>query len=317
MKKIYLLGECMVELSRQADGSFNQSYAGDVYNTAVYLKRSFADLSVNLFSVIGRDALSKNMLAAFEKESIGTELIQTSTDKLPGLYMIALDDQGERSFSYWRSDSAARQVMQFLNPELVGWLCMGDVFFFSGISLAMIDPNDRDTFWQLLRKLSDSGVQIAFDPNYRPRMWSDKAEAKTQFELAFGMSNMVLPGVDDFDQLYGIKDISEIHQFCSTFNIDELIIKSGSKSVFSFTQNECLEIQITPVAHAVDTTSAGDSFNGVYLGARMEGISIQQSIELASAAAAEVIQYRGAIIPKDTFVNHISPLLAQTNAVPK
>ncbi|MBD1388287.1 sugar kinase [Neiella sp. HB171785] len=316
MKKIFLLGESMVELSRREDGAFNQSFAGDVYNTAVYLKRAFDDVSVSFVTALGCDALSADMLAAFESERIDTDFVQRSSDKLPGLYTISLDESGERSFAYWRSDSAARQVMQYVSSDLVDSLCTGDMFFFSGISLAVIQPNDRDAFWQLLRKLRDSGVQIAFDPNYRARMWSSGAEAKQQFELAFGLADLVLPGVDDFNELYGMNNVSDIRNFCRSFAIDELVLKSGSGSVYCFTDSDSLEVKITPVEHVVDTTSAGDSFNGVYLGARLQGISIEQSVKLASAAAAEVIQHRGAIIPKARFVNRIHPLIKQADPSP-
>ncbi|MEC8230845.1 MAG: PfkB family carbohydrate kinase, partial [Pseudomonadota bacterium] len=47
-----------------------------------------------------------------------------------------------------------------------------------------------------------------------------------------------------------------------------------------------------------DTTSAGDAFNGVYLGSRLNDLTISRSVELAAKAAGTVIQHRGAIIPR-------------------
>ncbi|MBD1391069.1 sugar kinase [Neiella sp. HB171785] len=315
MKNVYILGECMVELSRTGDGLLKQSYAGDVYNTAVYLKRAFDDFNVNFFTAVGEDSLSDDMVAAFAAEGINTDMVQRSKDKAPGLYMISVDSEGERSFSYWRSDSAARQIMQFVSAENVGYLCMGDLFFFSGISLAVISPNERDIFWQLLRKLKDSGVRIAFDPNYRARMWEDKTEAKIQFERAFRLSDMVLPGIDDLSQLYGFTEFNKIQDFCSAFGIEELVVKNGPDSVCCIREGEFHEVAITPVEQVVDTTSAGDSFNGVYLGARMSGIAVVDAVKLAAAAAGEVIQHPGAIAPKDAFEQTIRPLVEQSVAV--
>lgn len=311
MKNIYLLGECMVELSRTSDGLLKQSYAGDVYNTAVYLKRAFNDFNVNFFTAVGEDPLSDDMVAAFEQEKVNTDMVQRARGKAPGLYMISVDDDGERSFSYWRNDSAARQIMQFVSAENVGYLCMGDLFFFSGISLAVITPNERDIFWQLLRKLKDSGVRIGFDPNYRARMWADKTEAKIQFERAFRMSDIVMPGIEDLEQLYGFTEFSKIQDFCSAFGIEELVVKNGPESVCCIREGELSEIEITPVETVVDTTSAGDSFNGVYLGARMSGIGVAESVQLAAAAAGEVIQHRGAIIPEQAFADKMGPLVKQ------
>jgi 2-dehydro-3-deoxygluconokinase len=56
-----------------------------------------------------------------------------------------------------------------------------------------------------------------------------------------------------------------------------------------------------PVTNVVDTTSAGDSFNGVYLGARISGEAVTVAVHLAAKSAALVIQHRGAIIPLAVF----------------
>lgn len=314
MKKIFLLGECMVELSRTPEGLLKQSYAGDAYNSAVYMKRAFPEYNVNFFTAVGKDPLSDDMVAAFEKEAINTEIVQRSKDKAPGLYMISTDDTGERSFSYWRDSSAAREIMQFCSAENVGQLCMGDLFFFSGISLAVIQPKDREIFWMLLRKLRDTGVRIAFDPNYRARMWADKTEAKVQMERAFRMSDIVLPGIDDLQQLYGFTDFSKVQEFCSAHGIEELVVKNGPGSVVCIRDEEVVEVEVTPVAkgEVVDTTSAGDSFNGVYLGSRMSDFDMKTSVELAAKAAALVIKHPGAIAPADAFEAAVRPLIEKS-----
>lgn len=291
----------MVELSQTSGGLLKQSYAGDAYNTAVYLKRMFSEVQVNFFTTVGEDQLSDNMVTSFESEQIGTDLVFRAKDKAPGLYMIDTDDDGERSFTYWRECSAARQAMQFVTAEVVGQLCMGDVFFFSGISLAVIEPNDREIFWLLMRKLKDTGVKIAFDPNYRARMWKDKTEAKIQFERAFRMADLVLPGIEDFTQLYGFDDLSSIKKFCGAHGIDELIIKNGAKSVYCMSEQQVQEIEISPVSGVVDTTSAGDSFNGGYMGARLQGLSIADSVAVGATVAGFVILHPGAIVPNQTF----------------
>ena len=53
--------------------------------------------------------------------------------------------------------------------------------------------------------------------------------------------------------------------------------------------------------NVVDTTSAGDAFNGIYLGARLQGQSPQNSTKLANYAASKVIETPGAIMPHALF----------------
>lgn len=314
MKNIFLFGECMIELMAaspaQPSNTLSQSFAGDVFNTAVYLKRTFENVNVHLVTAVGKDPFSLDMLHYFEQENISTDCVFQSDTKIPGLYSIQLDDQGERSFTYWRNDSAARQVMQHIDEDAVSHLSAGDMFFFSGISLAVIEPQARADFWALIDKLKAAGVQIVFDPNYRPRMWSGPNEAQAQFELALQKSDLSLPGVDDFEQLFGMTTVEDVHTYCKAFDIKELIIKNGEQGILVAVDDETSHFAITPVENVVDTTSAGDSFNGVYLGARVEGYSVNDAITLASQAAGFVIQHRGAIAPADAFDTFIKAQLA-------
>ncbi|MEZ9235659.1 sugar kinase [Shewanella sp. 10N.286.52.A9] len=310
MKNMFLLGECMIELMTTSSNTMKQSFAGDVFNTAVYLKRTFADVNVQLVTAVGKDPFSLNMIQYFKDENIGTDLVFTSDTKIPGLYSIQLDEQGERSFTYWRENAAARQVMQHIQSEQIAQLSAGDMFFFSGISLAVVEPQARNDFWSMVKQLKASGVQIVFDPNYRPRLWQSPNEAKAQFELAFHAADTLLPGIDDFEQLYAINNAADMIGFLAPFGIDELIIKNGPESVVAlFNQSEPVEFKVKPVTNVVDTTSAGDSFNGVYLGARMNGIAVLDAIDLASKSAAFVIQHKGAIVDKVEF-NQFSKTLS-------
>jgi 2-dehydro-3-deoxygluconokinase len=57
------------------------------------------------------------------------------------------------------------------------------------------------------------------------------------------------------------------------------------------------QIACEPVAHVVDTTAAGDAFNGGYLAARIAGLDIEHAVRAGHRLAGAVVQHRGAIIP--------------------
>jgi len=314
MKKLFLFGECMVELlNASPDAQFpqtlQQSFAGDVFNTAVYLKRVFPEMDVNVVTAVGKDDFSNNMVRYFKQQDIATDYVYRSEDKIAGLYAIKTDSEGERTFTYWRENSAARDVMKQLNHAEIERMTVGDMFFFSGISLAVIQPEDRPTFWYMLATLKEEGVKIVFDPNYRKRMWQSLDEVKEQYHFAFEISDIVLPGVDDFEQLYGLSTAQQVADFFEAYTFDELVIKNGEKGIVCIHDNVTSHIDIAPVQHVVDTTSAGDSFNGVYLGARATGMNCVDAISLASISAAQVIQHRGSIVEKDIFQRFINNTL--------
>jgi 2-dehydro-3-deoxygluconokinase len=305
MKNIFLFGECMIELMTTSQDksltTMKQSFAGDVFNTAVYLKRTFSEVNVHLITAVGKDEFSLNMIQYFENENIGTDFVYKSESKIPGLYSIQLDDEGERSFTYWRNDSAARQVMEHITNTEINALSQGDMFFFSGISLAVVEPSARKNFWTMLEQLKTAGVKIVFDPNYRARLWDNPEQAKEQFEQAFNVADVLLPGVDDFEQLYGIDTSEDVFDFCKQYQFDELVIKNGEAGIFCYINDLAYHFSITPVSTVIDTTSAGDSFNGVYLGARASGFDIAEAIGLASKAAGFVIQHKGAIVEHSAY----------------
>lgn len=305
MTKILLLGECMIELkdvSTQSNPNIaQQAFAGDVFNTAVYLKRLFPQIDVDMVTAVGKDKYSKEMLQVFNRESLGTSLVFESEDKIPGLYSIQVDVHGERSFTYWRSDSAARYVMNFMTADVMRQLSKSDIFFFSGISLGVINTEDRDKLWLLIHTLKEAGVTIAFDLNYRPKLWRDKAEAQDQFLKAFEAADILLPGVDDFASIFGVDTVQGVIKFFKDYSFQELIVKNGEQNVHCLSEHGHHIVDVTPVTDVVDTTSAGDSFNGGYLGARMTGKSIIKSVELANQVAGFVIQHSGAIVDEAAF----------------
>ncbi len=67
------VGECMVELSEQSDGSLIRGFGGDTLNTAVYLAR--LGVAVDYVTALGDDAWSDEMLARWQEEGIGTGLV--------------------------------------------------------------------------------------------------------------------------------------------------------------------------------------------------------------------------------------------------
>lgn len=303
MTNIVVMGECMVEFSPTSQGYYKNGFAGDVYNTAVYVKRLLADKAeVAILTAVGNDNLSTKMLSAFEDEKINTTFVLQLKGRAPGAYLIDISEAGERNFSYWRDNSAAKSTMSMLDKkrqeQIIG---NTDVFYFSGISLAILNKEDRELFWHMLLMLKSAGKQIVFDSNYRERLWLCKGEAVEEFEKAFAMSDIVFAGVEDLDLLLGFKKAEEISSYLASYSIDELIIKNGEVNLLCIANQKSQWVDIVAVDNVVDTTSAGDSFNAGYLSARDNGLSVIDAAKFACRIAGFVIQQRGAIVDKELF----------------
>lgn len=292
------IGECMLELIPNTDETLTKSYAGDTYNALVYAKRLFPSIDARLFSAVGQDEMSRSMIGRLQSEGINTACIQRSAEQTIGIYSISVDAEGERSFSYWRKDSAATKMMRLRSESQLLALCDGaDLVFFSGISLGILNEIDKAKLLQLLAKLRKQGATIAFDPNYRPKMFKHKDDAKEWFRKAYQVSDIALPGLDEHQDLFAHHDASQVNQYCRALGVSEVVVKAGVAGCFAYTEQDNYHLAFSPAPKQIDTTAAGDSFAGVYLSSRLNGASIENAVKNAANVAKIVVQHRGAIIP--------------------
>ena len=302
MQKIASIGECMIELGEARPGMMRQGFGGDTLNTAVYLRRSLpvAAGSVAYVTGLGDDPFSDEMIKSWQDEGIDCSFVARLEGRLPGLYVIRTDAKGERSFLYWRGAAAAKDV--FAGPDgsaRLARLDAFDVLYLSGISLAILADADRSALLERLAERRRQGATIAFDPNYRPRLWPEKETAREVIATAARAASIVLPSFADEQALFGDGTPKATLERLHGLGADEVIVKDGEESLHFLVDGEAFEALPVRVSDPVDTTGAGDSFNGAYLASRIQGHGIGQSVDAAIRLAALVVRHRGAVIPKD------------------
>lgn len=302
-KRIVMMGECMVEMFQLVENVYHQAFAGDVFNTAVYLKRSCeTPVDVQFLTAVGTDLISDKLVQTVERENLDTRLMFRAKGASPGLYMINTDAYGERSFVYWRDTSAARQVMQcFSQRGSLADLSGCDMFYFSGITLAILSDNDRHALWTLIHELKARGSRIVFDPNYRPALWSTLEHCRAAFTQAYQLADIAMPGLDDHKVLYEHSTVQQIQAFLTELDVGEIIIKDGKNGVVGRFAGHDFRAPAHQVKKVVDTTAAGDSFNGGYLAARLADIPPQDAVKYAARLAGFVVEHTGAIVNKEHF----------------
>src|SRR3974390_3204549 len=132
MAGVACIGECMIELKQAGSGLYSRGFGGDTLNTAVYLARLGA--SVDYITALGDDPLSDEMIAGWQAEGVGTARVARLAGKLPGIYLIATDEKGERRFFHWRESAAARSLLDLPGTEaLLQSLLSCDLVYLSAI----------------------------------------------------------------------------------------------------------------------------------------------------------------------------------------
>ncbi|EKG41088.1 2-dehydro-3-deoxyglucono kinase [Pseudomonas syringae pv. avellanae str. ISPaVe013] len=300
LPRVALIGECMIELQQHADGSLRQSFGGDTLNTAVYLSRLLGERAkVDYVTALGDDSFSDAMCRIWADEGIGLGKVQRLPGRLPGLYCIQTDANGERRFLYWRNEAAVRDCFMTAATEpILAALASYDVLYFSGITLAVLGEQGRARLLEALARARQRGVRVAFDNNYRPRLWASVEQAREAYRACLQHVDLALLTEDDEQALYGYADSEQLLAAYRGRGIGEIVVKRGAQSCLVEAGGERFEIAAQQVERVVDTTAAGDSFSAGYLAARLTGDHPLQAAEAGHRLASIVIQHPGALVPK-------------------
>ncbi|MFP5078075.1 sugar kinase [Rhizobium sp. YIM 134829] len=297
-RRFVSVGECMVELTGSGPDLLRKGYAGDTFNAAYYARLALPDdWSVDYVTALGTDAVSDEMIAFMRSKHINTEQIQRLPHRLPGLYMVHVHE-GERSFSYWRSTSAARQLAAdeaALSSALEG----AEILVFSGITLAILEGDGRQRLIEAMQRARGAGAQVVFDPNIRPRLWEDAETMRKTIMDGAGAATLLMPSFDDEATHFGDADVTATIARYRAAGVPNVVVKNGADGVTLAFGGETIEVSSQPVETVVDTTSAGDSFNGSFLAHLAVHDNPRLAAQFAAKVAAHVIQHPGAIVAHD------------------
>lgn len=301
LTRIGLIGECMVELRTQADGQLAQAFGGDTLNAAVYLRRLLEDgeVQVDYLTAVGDDTLSQAMRARWREEGVSDERVRVLPGRLPGLYLIQTDADGERRFLYWRGEAAARECFDGADAQpLLAALAGYQVLYLSGISLAVLTDTGRERLFAALREARATGTRLVFDNNYRPRLWPGVQAARTAYQRLLQLTDLALVTWEDDAALFGFADEAALFAQYAEWGVAEVALKRGARSCLVQDRQGRQEVDGEAVARVVDTTAAGDSFSAAYLACRLQGGAPDVAARWGHRLAATVIQHPGALIPR-------------------
>jgi 2-dehydro-3-deoxygluconokinase len=335
VERIVCIGEAMLELSRSG-GNWRLGYGGDTLNTAIHLARAGHDVAY--LTALGCDPLCAGIKAQWAVEGLDTSLILDHPTRSTGLYAISTDDKGERSFTYWRDSSAAREMFALRGIEAaLAEAEQADLIVYSLITLAILPPEAREQLFALCQRVRARGGKIAFDGNYRPRLWGSVEEARAARDAAIACADIGLPTLEDElvlnssperggggeadggDGSGRVRTSDEypcgkrplhhptdgppprsgedlVAHHWTTLGCPETIVKLGADGA---RLPDGTTLPPPEVLHPIDTSGAGDAFNGGYLAARMDGASVEDAGLAGHRLAGWCVMRSGAIPARD------------------
>ena len=307
MSTLVVIGECMVEVAPAEAGLYRLGYAGDTFNAAWTSRLLLPpDHGVRYVTSIGTDWMSDALLAFMQEAGLDLAYVRRDPVRSVGLYAIRLNE-GERSFAYWRSNSAATTLAD--DPAHLARALRGATMALcSGITLAILPPEGRRNLHDALVTARRAGTRIVFDPNHRPRLWQNDAAARDALSAFCRMSDIVLPSFSDEAALFGDASPMETADRLGRLGAGEIVVKNGPDAALCVTPAATNWVEACAVTRPVDTTGAGDAFNGAYLAARLQGAAPMEAAHQAHRVARLAVRTRGALVPRDLQVRLADPL---------
>jgi len=297
MSDIVCMGEPLLEFNQQpaeVDGRrlYLEGFGGDTSNAAVAAARQGA--SVAYLTAVGQDVAGDRFLALWRGEGIDVSAVRRAADRPTAVYFVTHAAAGH-AFLYYRRDSAAAAFAPADVDEAV--VAGAKLFYASGISQGISAPA-ADAVFHAMDVARAHGVTVAYDTNYRPRLWP-AARAAAVIHAAVGRADIAFPGLEDAQALTGLSDPDVIADFYLRLGPRLVVLKMGAEGALVATPGTRLRIPPFPCT-PVDATGAGDAFCGSFLARTVAGDTAEQAARYAAAAAALKCEGYGAVAPIPT-----------------
>lgn len=258
-------------------GTFLMNAGGKGANQAVAAAKLGAN--VTFVSKVGDDIFGKQAIQGFQKEGINTNFVFTDAENPSGVALILVDAKGENSIAV---ASGANGNLQIAEAEKsIEQISANDI-----VLLQLEIPIPTVEF--AIKKCSENGAKVILNP----------APAQKLNENIFKFLEIITPNETEAELLTGIKvtDLESAKHAAEVLHqkgVKNIIITLGSRGAYLYNTNTNLLIS-APQVQAVDTTAAGDVFNGALAVALSEGNEMEQAINFACKAAAISVTRMGA-----------------------
>jgi ribokinase len=258
-------------------GTFFMFPGGKGANQAVAAARLGGQIT--FVARVGSDIFGNQALQQFQQEGINTEYIISDPKNPSGVALITLDAKGENTIVVAQGANGALTTEDVNKAE--------KEFEKADIILMQLET-PLDTIRSAIALASRDGKKVILNP----------APAQPLPEDLFKELFIITPNESETETLLGIKisDLSSLEQAAQklyNLGVKNVVITLGAEGAYLFNSEGGRHIPIQKVT-PVDTTAAGDIFNGALAVAIAEGNSIVQAVEFANRAAALSVTRMGA-----------------------
>lgn len=258
-------------------GDFLMNAGGKGANQAVAAARLGG--KVVFVAKVGDDIFGKQALQQFTKEKINIQYIKTDPHHPSGVALINVDAKGENCISVasgangFLSEADITPVFEEMRPN--------------DILLVQLEIQ-LSTVAYAIQKAHEKGVRIILNPAPMTALPNEIWEHLY----------LITPNETETQLLTGMQVNDEVSAKAASKQlidkgIANVIITLGAKGAYLHTQSAAKQLP-APIVKAIDTTAAGDCFNGALVVALAEGNSLEEAVIFATKAASIAVTRMGA-----------------------
>jgi 2-dehydro-3-deoxygluconokinase len=298
------MGEPMLEFNQlppnlDATQHYLEGHGGDTSNAAIAAARQGA--AVGMITALGQDMPGDSFIRLWQREGVDVACVMRTDRYQTGVYFVTHDRAGHH-FLHYRANSAAAMFSVADVPAQA--IKTARILYVSGISQG-ISASACDAVFAAIDVAVSNGVKVAYDTNYRPRLWPP-ARAAAVMHAAMAHADFAFPGEEDVGILTGLTDPDQMLDFYLRLGSKVVLLKMGEAGAYLVKMGEGgaylgtadTRIRIPPhTIVPVDATGAGDTFCGSFLARILAGDMPEAAAQYASVAAALKCRGYGAVGP--------------------
>jgi ribokinase len=305
MSKVVVVGSYVVDLMSRTPhlpkpgetvlgGPFKMGPGGKGGNQATAAARCGSE--VTFVTKLGDDLFGREALAHFSEEKVNTQFMKVDPNQATGAALIAVDDHSENSIVVALGACGTITMEEVLAAE--------ETFKEADMVLVQLETS-IEAVVTTVRQAKKWGVPVILNPapyqEFPREILADISCITPNETEAFELSGVEV--TDEASALIAAKKINEM-------GVSTVIITLGSKGAFLYTGGESGELVPSFKVQAVDTTGAGDAFNGGFAHALSNGYSVREAMSFANAVAALSVTKIGTA-PAMPYLKDVEELVAQ------
>lgn len=302
MYDVTALGEVLIDFTpsgtfEAGQRLFEQNPGGAPANALAALNK--CGMKTAFIGKVGNDMHGLFLRETLENAGIDVSGLIVDDKVFTTLAFVALNDKGERNFSFARKPGADTMLTEEeVNTDIIK---SSKVFHVGSLSLTN-EPSRSATFYAV-KKAREFGTIVSYDPNYRAPLWESKEKAVEGMKSILPFVDIMKISDEETELITGEPSQEKAAAMIVEGGIPLVVVTLGGEGAYVCTKEGGRKVPGFK-SNVVDTTGAGDSFWGGFLyklvqsGKKPAEVTLEEAAEyarFANAVASLCVEKRGGI----------------------